>query len=354
MQASLPTQLITGLLGSGKTTCLAQLIPQKPAEENWLILVNEFGEVDIDAHFLECQTQQNSTITIKAVAGGCICCTAQISLINTLNQALQQEVKYDRIFIEPTGLGHPAKIIDAIKHTPFAKPLTLQKVVCCITPQQLTKARWQKSAVMRDLVTLADCILLNKCDLTSVAEQTAAIEILQNCYPPKGEYHLTQHSKIALADILGRPTSKPFVILSSSETELHSEHQTQLSALQTSFKSSIKGVISSVKSETLTDNGSSLSSTGWTWQADVQFNRNKLKVFFDEIAPCLLRAKGLLKTGNEWQLIQWSDQQLSFQDVAWREDNRLEILFNNHANSTFTLDSESIEKSLQQTIYQRE
>ena len=69
-------------------------------------------------------------------------------------------------------------------------------------------------------------------------------------------------------------------------------------------------------------------SIGWIWQNDVQFKRTELLKIFTELAPFLQRAKGVLKTGNEWQLLQWSDDQLTLTDIAWRQDSRLECLFN--------------------------
>jgi len=118
----LPVHLITGLLGSGKTTTLKHLISQKPNNEKWGILINEFGDIDIDAATLE--ASDSSQLHIQQVSGGCVCCTAQFGLIDAINQLLSQPI--DRLLIEPTGLGHPAKIIDSLKHTQFKRALSLQ------------------------------------------------------------------------------------------------------------------------------------------------------------------------------------------------------------------------------------
>ena len=144
---SLPTHLITGLLGSGKTTTLRQLLQQKPAHERWGIIINEFGEVDIDAATLQ---SQDSNDAVLSVTGGCVCCSAQHGLTQAINQLLveSKENPISRLFIEPTGLGHPAKIIDTLRQSPFVPPLTLQPIICVITPQQLTPLRWQKSIKM--------------------------------------------------------------------------------------------------------------------------------------------------------------------------------------------------------------
>lgn len=351
-QTALPTYLITGLLGSGKTSCLAQLLEQKnradTVNENWLILINEFGKVDIDSALIESLSESDSKIVVKEVSGGCICCTAQVNLINTLNKTLQQHPNINRIFIEPTGLGHPAKILDALHSNSFIKPVKLMKSICLITAQQLTRERWEKSVVMRDLVNLADTIVINKTDLSSSAQHAAALELLADCYPPKTDIIETQQAKIALSELLQPGPPKPFTILQKRPNPTTDTHAHLTEHEQTPYESKIDGVQSCFISQNTTETTVELQSMGWTWDNRTQFNRIKLKQFFAAIAPNLLRAKGILKTGNEWQLVQWSDQQLSFSDIAWRADSRLECIF--QLNNT-EISSQQLEQMLQQTIH---
>jgi len=359
----LPVHLVTGLLGSGKTTCLKHLIQQKPSSENWLILINEFGEVDIDASQLSSLVADNATqsqsLNIQAVSGGCICCTAQLGLVNTLSQVLSQaNQSINRIWIEPTGLGHPAKIIDALQNSAFAQPLDLQKISCIITPQQLTPQRWQKSAVMGDLVQLADCIILNKTDLSSEDEQAQALKILTECYPPKNEVIKTQHSAVEIDCLLQSRKPKGLTLLSQSTTNTHhfvheeeSSHTIQTANIQKNYTSAIPNTLQCFLSTNKTVNPLNM---GWIWAPSVQFKRTEIKTFFESIAPKLIRAKGILKTGNEWQLINWSEGQLSFEDIAWREDSRLECLFDDQygeASCTANFTANQLEKQLIKTIH---
>ncbi len=338
-QTSLPTHLITGLLGSGKTTTLRQLLLQKPAHERWGIIINEFGEVDIDAATLQ---SQKSNDTVLSVSGGCVCCSAQYGLTQAINQLMAEPTAspISRLFIEPTGLGHPAKIIDTLTQSSFVRPLSLQPILCVMTPQQLTPLRWQKSAVMRDLVTLSDIILLNKTDLSSVDEQNSALELLHEAYPTKIEVKQTQQGRIPLAEIFGSKQNSEAKD-QSSLTMLNSLkgfrlHQKQTQQSSTAVESSLPG-ISQCLVQVAADS-SELSSIGWIFHPKIQFNRIKLKRFFAAMTPVLIRGKGLLKTGNEWQLINWSDGELRFEDIAWRQDSRLELLF----NDTINLQTESL------------
>lgn len=102
------TNLITGFLGSGKTTSILHLLAQKPADEKWAVLVNEFGEVGIDGALLA-----DSGALLKEIPGGCMCCVNGLPMQVGLNTLLRQG-KPDRLLIEPTGLGHPKQILDIL------------------------------------------------------------------------------------------------------------------------------------------------------------------------------------------------------------------------------------------------
>ncbi|WP_099832140.1 CobW family GTP-binding protein [Salmonella enterica] len=100
------TNLITGFLGSGKTTSILHLLAHKDPAEKWAVLVNEFGEVGIDGALLA-----DSGALLKEIPGGCMCCVNGLPMQVGLNTLLRQG-KPDRLLIEPTGLGHPKQILD--------------------------------------------------------------------------------------------------------------------------------------------------------------------------------------------------------------------------------------------------
>lgn len=315
MNTPLPVHLITGLLGSGKTTTLRQLIAQKPEHERWGVIINEFGAIDIDGATLK--SGQNNRLEIAEVAGGCLCCSAQFGLIRAIHDLMTQPI--DRLWIEPTGLGHPANLLDTLKQTAFARPLSLQALLCVITPAQLTPERWQKSAVMRDLVTLADVMLLNKTDQATTTQIDQARSLLQRLYPPKTAILSTHFGQIPLAQLTHPRCAPPLILLQGV-----SDHQHQLHTASHRYLSILPGV-QHCQCTVDADSGA-LRAIGWIFDADVQFNRVQLRAFFDRLTSKLLRAKGLLKTGKQWQLLNWADQTLQFSDIAWRQDSRLELI----------------------------
>ena len=103
---NIPTNLIMGFLGVGKTTAILDLLKQKPENESWAVLVNEFGKVGIDGAIFSA-----AGATVKEIAGGCLCCALAVPFQVAINRLLK-EARPDRLLIEPTGLGHPKKVLD--------------------------------------------------------------------------------------------------------------------------------------------------------------------------------------------------------------------------------------------------
>ena len=71
MLQNIPTHVIAGPLGAGKTSLIQHLMTQKPADERWAVLVNEFGQIGLDAALMNAGSD---AIAIAEVAGGCVCC----------------------------------------------------------------------------------------------------------------------------------------------------------------------------------------------------------------------------------------------------------------------------------------
>ncbi|KTS25925.1 CobW family GTP-binding protein [Pantoea stewartii] len=150
--------LLTGFLGSGKTTTLLHLLAHKPAGENWAVLVNEFGEVGIDGALLA-----NRGATLKEIPGGCMCCVNGLPMQIGLNRLLKQ-TKPDRLLIEPTGLGHPRQLLTMLTSPAYEPWLTLQATLTLLDARQLADPRILNNENFRDQLLAADIIVGNKRD----------------------------------------------------------------------------------------------------------------------------------------------------------------------------------------------
>ena len=118
-QPSIPVAVLTGFLGSGKTTLIRSLL-RDPAFEGTAVVVNEFGEVGLD-HLLVEAVEKEDTILLD---GGCLCCTTRGDLVRALRSLLDRRERaelpaYRRVIVETSGLADPAPIL----HTLMTDPL---------------------------------------------------------------------------------------------------------------------------------------------------------------------------------------------------------------------------------------
>jgi len=180
------TNLITGFLGSGKTTAIRHLLAQKPANERWAVLVNEFGEIGIDGGLLA-----ESGAILKEIPGGCMCCVNGLPMQMGLNMLLQQ-AKPDRLLIEPTGLGHPKQILSLLTAPTYHSWIELQATLCLLDARQLSEPRYVQNENFRDQLAAADIIIASKADTYQAADQLQLSAWQQQYGDQRPLYQVTQ------------------------------------------------------------------------------------------------------------------------------------------------------------------
>jgi len=151
-----PTNIITGFLGAGKTSTILHLLKSKPSHERWAVLVNEFGEIGIDGALFEGQYSEQQGVYIREVPGGCMCCTAGLPMRVALAQLLRK-----------------------------AKPdvLAIQNIVTLVDARHLSDSRYAKHETFQQQIAIADIVVGNKQDLYSEEDKAALVAYL-------GEYSL--------------------------------------------------------------------------------------------------------------------------------------------------------------------
>ncbi|MFD2178366.1 CobW family GTP-binding protein [Veronia pacifica] len=166
LETKVPTNIITGFLGVGKTTSILSLLKSKPEGENWAVLVNEFGEVGVDGAFL---SEQGAIV--REVPGGCMCCVAGLPMAVGINALLAQ--KPDRLLIEPTGLGHPKDIIGKLLSEHYEKYIDLRATLTLVDPRNFSNQKYTDNQNFIDQINLADVLIANKVDLCSDSDVAA-------------------------------------------------------------------------------------------------------------------------------------------------------------------------------------
>ena len=192
MSKRIPTNLITGFLGSGKTTAILDVLQRKPADEKWAVLVNEFGEIGIDGAILS-----SSGAEIREVAGGCMCCVGNLPMQVALNNLIAK-VQPDRLLVEPSGLGHPQEIIDILSGGQYAEVLDLRAVLCLIDPRKLRDKRYLEHPIFNDQLRVADIIVANKMDLCGDSERELVKEFVAKLPIPPQQIGWTEQGQLQL------------------------------------------------------------------------------------------------------------------------------------------------------------
>lgn len=169
IRKKIPTNIITGFLGVGKTTAITHLLRNKPEGERWSVLVNEFGEIGIDGALLK-----DSGAFVREVPGGCICCVAGLPMKIALNMLIATTTP-DRVLIEPTGLGHPEEIINTLTGDYYDTVLDLRATLTLLDPRKLRDPRYSENPSFNDQLAVADILVANKIDLCS-AEDLALLD----------------------------------------------------------------------------------------------------------------------------------------------------------------------------------
>lgn len=164
IQSPVATHVITGFLGVGKTTAIRGLLDRKPPSERWAVLINEFGEVGIDAALLRDNTVDDGGIVLRELPGGCLCCAAGVPFQVALTQLLRK-VRPDRLLIEPTGLGHPRDILATLASPEYQGILDLRATLTLVDARKCSDARYREHAIFREQLQVADVVIANKGDL---------------------------------------------------------------------------------------------------------------------------------------------------------------------------------------------
>ena len=165
----LPVSLITGFLGSGKTTLVNALL-RHPGMEGTAVVINEFGEIPLDQHFVE-----TSDGEVVVMANGCLCCTLQGDLegvVGTLFARSQagELPEFRQLVVETTGLADPAPIMQLLLGNPMlGRSVRLDTVVATVDALHgLATLDAEDEAVKQ--AALADRLVLTKTDLASEAD----------------------------------------------------------------------------------------------------------------------------------------------------------------------------------------
>lgn len=302
------TNLITGFLGSGKTTSILHLLANKDPAEKWAVLVNEFGEVGIDGALLA-----DSGALLKEIPGGCMCCVNGLPMQVGLNTLLRQG-KPDRLLIEPTGLGHPKQILDLLTAPVYEPWIDLRATFCVLDPRLLLDEKSVTNENFRDQLAAADIIVANKSD-RATPESQAALHAWWQQYGGHRQLIHTEQGKIE-GHWLDLPRLNRAELPSSAAHAHQHADKKGLAALSLPAQQRWRRSLNS---------GQGHQACGWIFDADTVFDTIGL-LEWARLAP-VARVKGVMRIKEGLVRInrQGDDLHIETQNVA-PPDSRIELI----------------------------
>ncbi|ELP33188.1 CobW family GTP-binding protein [Rhodopirellula baltica] len=314
----IPTNLITGFLGSGKTTAINRLLTHRPDGERWSIFVNEYGMVTVDEMLIDSESPE---VSVQELGGGCLCCTVAFAFDAVFSQFIRRS-KPDRLFLEPSGAGHPAALIDKLRDENFRRAIDLRATICLVDPEDWSKPQWRDSEVFHDQVQMADVVAINFTDKRDPKLTQQCREWIESFDPPKMLIVETDHGRIdpAWLDIQNTVVRPPKFGEAHSHNHSHAAGHVDAGGLTSIEVPPMLG-----KPKRIENEGDGQWACGWIFSVDEVFDRDQLLDLLGYLQP-VVRLKGVFRCQDDWWVINRSKNETSFSTTAYRRDSRLEVI----------------------------
>lgn len=306
MPHAIPTHVISGFLGAGKTTLLQALLAQKPEHETWAVLMNEFGQIGIDQQLL---TQQEG-YAVKELLGGCLCCSSQLPMQLTLSRLLN-EAKPDRLFIEPTGLGHPAQLLEQLSEPHWQTHLSLQSPITVINGAQLAQRLWLTESVYAEQLKAAQMVIISHADCMNAADKTALLELKQEYQAYAATWLEVAQGQLALQHL--------------NHAYIGTQRKIQPLLQQQKYLAALPTVIQQLPYHYV-ETAQSYRVAGWKFSKRWQFDFYAVLDLLCEQQDWR-RIKAVINTNQGWKSFNFNPQQFNYQSTAENTDSRFEIIY---------------------------
>lgn len=339
----IPTNLIVGFLGSGKTTAITKLVDQRDPAEHWSILINEFGTVSIDHALVDSNA---NGVAVEELGGGCACCTLAFAFKPLLARFLRR-TKPDRFVLEPSGLSHPAKVVDILRSPDFAGVIDLKNIICLVDPQSFDDDRWKDNEVFQDQIQLADIVVLNWTDCRDRDQIDRCRAWIEAFDPPKQLIFESSFGAID-SELLDKsfPTLRSPLFQDahpSPPSDVYRDDES-LESLATGEDNRDRHPVDQPKPGIplrFENKNSEFQACGWIFHLEEIFDRDALLDFLGMFQP-MLRLKGIFRCEGDWWSINRAKDGIRFSASTYRRDSRLELIVDKSA----TVDWQAVENRL--------
>lgn len=306
----MPVTIITGFLGSGKTTLLNQILSNRQ-DLKVAVLVNEFGDINIDSQLLV-ETDRD----MVELSNGCICCTINDGLVDAVYRVLERSDRVDCMAIETTGIADPLPIILTFLGTELRDLTRLDSIITVVDAEAFTPDCFNSEAALKQ-VTYGDIAILNKTDLAS-PEKIQDLEAYIRKVKAGARILHSQHGKVPLPLILDVHYNNPdaYANLVREEIEQSDRHDGHHHPHEHHHHHS-----------------SHLDNDGFvsiSFESDRPFELDKFEIFLREQLPKeVFRAKGIFwfKESKLRHIFQLSGPRFEVNQDEWRSPPRNQAVF---------------------------
>lgn len=336
--SAIPTNLITGFLGTGKTTAILKLLASKPKNENWAVLVNEFGEVGIDAALIKNKSHTNSNdessgVYIREVPGGCMCCASGVPMQVALNQLIKKS-KPDRLLIEPTGLGHPKEIVEVLTSKNYQPLISLESVVCLVDARNINDDRFTTHPSFVQQLTVADVIISAKADQYSLEDTPNLLRFISNHKLTDKPLHMMKNGAISLAWLtvpkslkITKNANKKKGKGSLTDINVGVKYSTKIDVNNlniTTLPNPLAGKATHQNVVELHNNGEGFYSKGWIFSNNYTFHLQALLTFIRSLK--ITRIKAVMITEQGCYTFNKANVEFTYNKIPQVEDSRIELI----------------------------
>jgi len=276
----IPVLLVTGFLGSGKTTFLNWLIHTHPDLKISLIL-NEFGDVKLESQFIK----EHSGGEVVELANGCMCCVAKSDIPRVINLILEKSPQTQSIVIEASGLSDPDPIHDALRSSELTESVSLESILCIVDATNFEKTKDEHAIIMSQIGD-ADAIILSKVEEAG-EETTQRVKSFIESIGIGTKVLLWDKN---LAPELFLTSSKQLVAKEENQNKDHEHHHEHEKYDEFWFKS------------------------------DKQINLSKFIQTMNNLPPNIIRSKGYINSNGKKIMIQYVANKLETNELEWADE----------------------------------
>lgn len=276
MTKQVPVYILSGFLGSGKTTVLLHMLEYfRNRNEKPAIILNELGKVNVEKHLF-------SEERVNELLDGCICCSMQSNFRGVLDQLAASYNEIDALIIEGTGVANPIELVDVLTDSSYRDLFELQSIIGIVDAARFLEYThlFLSSASMRvlfkDQIKCSSYVILNKIDAIS-EKKLHTIESKLHSFIGEGVPVIhTSYGEVKAEDLL----QKRMITSVTSETAHHHHHH---------------GSIQAIRVENIP-----------------ALDKNKLKEWFHSLSEHVYRGKGIVRIEGKPELyeLQFASGQL--------------------------------------------